>query len=248
MLLKGKNAIITGTNRGIGKAILEQFAQNGANVWAHARKETPEFKDYISELSNRYQVNIMPIYFDITDSNAMKEAIKDIRFSGMKVDILVNNAGIMQDAVLGMISAKLIRDTFETNVFAVIELIQLVSKIMVRQRSGSIINISSIIGVNGNKGQVVYSASKGAVISLTKAAAKELADKNIRVNAVAPGLIETDLIKSVGPDQLKHTLDNIGMKRIGTVEDVAKACIFLASDLSEYITGQVIGVDGSMLI
>ena len=154
----------------------------------------------------------------------------------------------MKDSIIGMISDKTVEETFRVNVFTPIKLIQFVAKIMIKQKSGSIINMSSIVGVKGNKGQVVYSASKGAIISLTKTAAKELAPHNIRVNALAPGIIDTDLFKAVKEDKKQEKLSSIGMTRIGTPEDVAKACIFLASDMSSYITGQILGVDGSTII
>ena len=248
MLLKGKNAIITGTNRGIGRGILEKFAQNGANIWAHARSETKAFLDDIEMLSETYGVEIQPLCFDLTDANAMKEAMKKVRSEKKPVDVLVNNAGIMQDALIGMISRASIEQTFAVNVFALLEMTQYIAKLMMRQKSGSIINISSIMGTNGNKGQMVYCASKGAVISATKAAAKELADKNIRVNAVTPGVIDTELFRSVGEKQVELKLAKIGMGRAGTPEDVARTCVFLAADLSEYVTGQIIGVDGSTIV
>lgn len=154
----------------------------------------------------------------------------------------------MKDDLIGMISHETMEKVFQVNVFAVMEMIQLAVKIMGRQNTGSIINMSSIVGVQGNKGQLVYSASKGAVIALTKTASKELASKNIRVNAIAPGMIDTDMFHSIGEEHMKERLSLIGMNRIGTPEDVANACAFLASDLSAYVTGQVLGVDGSALV
>jgi len=180
--------------------------------------------------------------------DASKKIIMQIKNKGGKLDCLVNNAGIMQDALIGMINKKTIHDVFETNVFAVMELMQLAARIMTKQKSGSIINMASIVGVNGNKGQLVYSASKGAVIAMTKTAAKELAPQNIRVNAVAPGMVDADMFRSIGMEKVTERLENIGMGRLGTPEDVAKVCVFLASDLSEYVTGQIIGVDGAAII
>lgn len=246
-LLENKICFVSGASKGIGRGIITVFAKNGAIVYANCRK-VGCLDEFAKEMEEKYNAKIIPMYFDILDYEAMKKAIIQIKKEQGRMDVLVNNAGIMKDALIGMASRQLMQETFDINVFAVMELTQLVSKLMIRQRSGSIINISSIIGVNGNKGQMVYSASKGAVISLTKSVAKELADKNIRVNAVAPGIIDTDLSRSIGEEQMNKRLNNVGMRRIGTSEDVANACLYLASDLSTYVTGQILGVDGSTLI
>jgi 3-oxoacyl-[acyl-carrier protein] reductase len=199
-------------------------------------------------MSTKYNATVIPLYFDVTDSAAAKSAFIQIQKEQGKLDVLVNNAGVMKDALIGMVTKKLMEDTFAVNVYAVMDLLQFASKLMIRHKKGSIINISSIVGVNGNKGQLVYSASKGAVISITKTAAKELADKNVRVNAIAPGMIDTDMFRSVGEDHMAARIANVGMGRLGTPEDIAKTCVYLASDLSEYVTGQIIGVDGSALV
>ena len=247
-MLEGKNIFITGTNRGIGRSILVECAKNGANIWAHARHETDEFKELVQNISRKFNVEIWPIYFDLTDNDSMLNAFRVIRNQKLNLDVLINNAGVMQDALIGMISDNLIEKTFQVNVYAPIKLLQFAAKLMMRQKSGSIINISSIVGVNGNKGQTVYSSSKGAIISLTKTASKELASYNIRVNALAPGMIDTDMFRSIGEDKQKLRIENIEMGRIGTPVDVANACVFLASDMSSYITGQILGVDGSAIV
>lgn len=247
MLLDKKIALVTGSSRGIGKKIVERFASNGAVVYANAR-QLGCIDEFSKELSDKYGTKVIPTYFDVTDIQAAKTAVMQIKKAEGRIDILVNNAGVMQDALIGMISSKLMRDIFDVNVFAVMELIQLVSKLMVRQNSGSIINLSSIVGVNGNRGQLVYSASKGAVISITKTASKELAANNIRVNAIAPGMIDTDMFRSIGEEHIRERLSNIGMKRLGSPEEIANTCVFLASDLSSYVTGQIIGVDGSAIV
>ena len=162
--------------------------------------------------------------------------------------MLVNNAGIMKDALIGMINGKLMQEIFEVNVFAMIQMIQMANKLMSRQKSGSIINMASIVGTNGNSGQLVYSASKGAVVAMTKTAAKELASDNIRVNAIAPGMIDTDMFRSIGETKIQENLEKIKMGRLGNPEEIANACVFLASDLSAYISGQVLGVDGVTVI
>ena len=245
-MLKEKVALVTGASRGIGRQIALMFAENGATVYANARKEG-SLNSLIGENKN-INGKIIPVYFDVTDADASKNAVMKIKKESGKIDCLVNNAGIMQDALIGMINKKSMHDVFETNVFAVMELTQLAARIMTKQKNGSIINLASIVGVNGNKGQLVYSASKGAVIAMTKTAAKELAPQNIRVNAVAPGMIDTEMFRSIGVEKVTERLNNIGMGRLGTPEDVAKVCIFLASDMSEYITGQIIGVDGAAII
>jgi 3-oxoacyl-[acyl-carrier protein] reductase len=240
-LLRGQVAIITGCNRGIGKGILKCFAEQGAVIYAVVRSEGSlnDFKETAS---------VIPCYMDITDGKSVKDLIVKIKKEQGKLDILVNNAGVMQDAILGMITDSQIKSTFDVNVFAMINLIQYATKLMTRQKSGSIINMTSIMGVNGNSGQIVYSASKGAVISLTKSAAKELASQNIRVNAIAPGIIETDLLKNLSGEMYNEKILKVGMKRVGKPNDIAGTALFLASDLSNYVTGQIIGVDGSMSV
>lgn len=241
MLLEGKIAIVTGCNRGIGKSILDIFVSNGAIVFAVARKDG-SLQEYFDSK------NVIPCYLDITDKTAVRKLFLDVKNKYDRLDILVNNAGIMQDALLGMITDSQIQSIFEVNVFAGIMMMQYGAKFMKRNKSGSIINIASIIGINGNSGQIVYSASKGAVISMTKSAAKELAPDNIRVNAIAPGCIATEMLlgSNIPEDKLNKLKSQIGMQRFGTPDDVAKAALFLASDLSEYISGQILGVDGVM--
>lgn len=246
-MLSNKVALVTGASRGIGKATVDAFARNGAVVYANAR-EKGCLDVFALEIKKEYNADVVPLYFDVTDSASVKSAIMQVKKEQGRLDVLVNNAGIMKDALIGMVSGAVMREVFETNVFAVAELIQLAAKLMIRQKSGSIINLSSIVGVNGNKGQLVYSASKGAVVAMTKTAAKELAQYNIRVNALAPGMIDTDMFNSIGREHISERVSNIGMMRLGTPQDVANACLFLASDLSCYITGQVIGVDGSALV
>lgn len=264
-LLKGKVCLVTGASRGIGRAIAERFAACGAIVYANGRREgcldellehnlsvskgmVSEAEHGTEETDERTGGRIFPSYFDVTDTAAAKKEFMRIKKEQGHLDVLVNNAGIMKDALIGMVSREDILHTFEVNVFAVMEMLQLAVKLMARQKSGSIINISSIVGTNGNKGQLVYSASKGAVISLTKTAAKELAPQNIRVNAIAPGIIDTDMFRSIGEEKMQQKLSLIGMGRPGTPEDIADACIYLASDLSQYVTGQVLGVDGCEVI
>lgn len=247
MLLEKKVCLLTGTNRGIGAALLEQFVKEGAIIYANARQEGV-LDDVAKNLNEITNGKVIPVYFDIRDTQKCKSVIQKIYKDEGKIDVLVNNAGIMQDALIGMIDKELMREIFETNVFASMDLLQFVARTMKRKKSGSIINFSSIVGQYGNKGQLVYSASKGAVIAMTKTAAKELAPYNIRVNAVAPGMIDTEMFRSIGEEKMAEHLKNIGMGRFGTPEDVAKVVVMLASDYTEYVTGQILGIDGEAIV
>jgi 3-oxoacyl-[acyl-carrier protein] reductase len=246
-LLKDKVVLITGCNRGIGKALMIKFAMNGAIVYASARQEGV-LDDEVELLSKKYSTPIFPVYFDVTDTKAIQLIFMKINKEYKRLDCIVNNAGVMEDALIGMATEVAMHKTFAVNVFGPINMIQYATKLMKKQNTGSIINIASIVGANGNAGQIIYSASKGAVISMTKTAAKELAPNNIRVNAIAPGMIDTAMFRSIGEPRISERISKIGMGRLGTPEEVADAALFLASDLSIYITGQIIGVDGAAII
>lgn len=246
-LLEGKVALITGAGKGIGNKTVERFAEEGAVVYATDIVEG-SLDAFAKETGERFNTKIIPMYFDVTDEAEAKKAVMQIKKESGKIDILVNNAGIMRDNIIGMIGQQLIQDVFKINVFSVINMIQIVNKLMSRQKSGSIINLSSIVGVEGAAGQLVYSASKGAVAALTKAAAKELAPNGIRVNAVAPGLINTGLLQAIGDAKIQENLKNVKIGRLGEPLDVANVILFLASDLSSYVTGEVIGIDGEMQV
>ena len=246
-LLDGKVCLITGTSRGIGAETARRFAQEGAIVYANAQIEG-SIDDRSKQWEGEYDTKVIPVYFDVTDEKAAKQAIMKIKQEQGRLDVLVNNAGVMRDALIGMVNKQLMEEIFSVNVFAVMNMLQLANKLMSRQKSGSIINLSSIVGVEGNAGQLVYSASKGAVAALTKTAAKELAPNNVRVNAIAPGMIDTDMFRSVGEEKVMEHLGHIKMGRLGTPLDIANAIVFLASDLSEYITGQILGVDGEAMV
>lgn len=246
-ILEGKVCLITGTSRGIGAETARRFAEEGAIVYANAMVNG-SIDDRSKMWERQYGTKVIPVYFDVTDEKLSKQAIMKIKQEQGRLDVLVNNAGVMRDALIGMVNNQLMQEIFSVNVFAVMNMLQLANKLMSRQKSGSIINLSSIVGVEGNAGQLVYSASKGAVAALTKTAAKELAPNNVRVNAIAPGMIDTDMFRSVGDEKMEEHLKNIKMGRLGTPLDIANAVIFFASDLSEYITGQILGVDGEAMV
>lgn len=246
-LLDNKICMITGASRGIGKETVRCFAQEGADIYAHAR--TPGSIDgWCEELQHQCGGRIMPIYFDLTDSGGIKEAVRRIKKESGRIDVLVNNAGMVTNELMGMIDISRMREMFEVNVFGLTELMQyVVAKFMIRQKSGSIINLASLVAVEGCSGQIAYSASKGAVISLTRSAAKELASHQIRVNAVAPGITDTERIQATIKETYKGEIPDIGMGRLATTKDIAQACLYFASEQSSYVTGQILTVAGGMI-
>lgn len=246
MLLKDKNVIITGTNRGIGKAMLIEFAKNGANIWAHARKETQEFVELISQISKDYNAEIRPIYFDLTDYDAMKEAVKGIMSYKIPIDALVNNAGITYNALFQMSTQENLRQQFEVNFFSMFVFTQYISKLMVREKRGSIVNIASSAGIDGNPGKSVYGATKAAVICMTKSIATELGESGIRANCIAPGITETEMLTTMPENVVLEAKNSADLRRGGEPSEIASTAVFLASDYSSYITGQVIRVDGGL--
>ena len=244
-LLANKVCLVTGAGHGIGKAIAKAFIRHGALVYANDRLEgTINW----NKNGDCQEGAVKPLYFDVTDRAVVKQAVMTIKKEQGRIDVLVNNAGIAYNEKLGMIAPEHVEEMFRVNVYAVLEIMQLVSRVMTRQNNGSIINISSIVGLKGDKGQVAYSATKGAVIAMTKSAAKELAPHNIRVNSIAPGLTNTDMFRDTDPRYLDERMAGIGMKRLAEPEDMANACVFLASDLSQYVSGQIIGVDGCSVL
>lgn len=245
-LLQGKNAIITGCARGMGHKMMEVFAANGANLWVCARKWTEQFENDVKVFSEKYNVRITPVYFELTDGDGMKAAVKQIMSLKQPVDILVNNAGITYNALFQMSTIEQIHHTLEVNFVAPFLFTQYIVKLMLRNGNGSIVNIASSAAQDGNSGRSVYGASKAAVICATQSLSEELADKGIRANVIAPGITETDMLSSMTDEVIAETVQNTDMKRLGQPLDIANAALFLASDLSSYITGQVLRVDGCL--
>lgn len=233
-LLENKVVLITGAGRGIGRVIAEQFIADGAIVYANDL--------------NEFEIpGAKTICFDVTDSNALKAGLMSIYKAEGRIDCVVNNAAIIQNQKLGMVTKPLLEKMYAVNVFAVIDMIQIASRLMARTGGGCFVNMASITGVVGSPGQVAYSSTKGAIITVTKSAAKELAPMNIRVNAVAPGIVRTErfeeLYEATG-DKINERIEKIALGRLGTPQDIANAVSFLASDRASYISGQILGVDG----
>ena len=243
--LRGKVAVVTGGSRGIGRASAGLLASQGANLVLLGRTDSDQLRDACEAFQG--DVSVLRIVCDSAEPNDIRQAYRLIRSEFGRVDVLVNNAGILEDALIGMITEDMVARTLSVNTAGPILHMQAAARLM-RKAGGSIINVSSIIGRVGNTGQVVYSASKAAVVGMTLSAAKELAPQGIRVNAVAPGFISTDMTAALPPDKYEERVASIKMGRVGTPEDVARVVLFLASGLSRYVTGQVIGVDGGMLI
>lgn len=237
-LLENKVTLITGAGRGIGRVIAEQFIEDGAIVYAN-------------DLQEFNMAGAKTICFDVTDSAALKAGLMSIYKAEGRIDCVVNNAAIIQNQKLGMVTKPLLEKMYQVNVFAVIDMIQIASRLMARTGGGSFVNMASVTGVVGSPGQVAYSASKGAVIALTKSAAKELAPMGIRVNAVAPGIIKTERFEELyeaNGDKINERIGKIALGRLGTPQDIAYAVSFLASDRASYISGHILGVDGCATI
>lgn len=245
-LLNNKVCIVTGSGRGIGKEIAQLFASEGANVIVNERN-VGVADEWVDESPYKEQFDVK--YFDITDESAAKSSILEVKKKYGHIDVLVNNAGVEFNELIGMISRENMEKMFNVNVYGMINMIQIVSRVMSRNvNGGSIINISSMVGLRGNAGQLVYSATKGAVIALTKSAAKELASKKIRVNSIAPGITQTAMMEQVDLDKLQGRINNICMGRIAQPSDIAGGCLLLACDYAGYISGQVLPVDGMTIM
>ena len=245
-LLEGQTVIITGASRGIGKGIAEIFAQQGANIAFTYRSSEEKAKQLEKELSTN-GCKSKGYKSDASDFDAAQKLASDVLEEFGSIDVLVNNAGITKDGLLMRLSEEDYDKVMDVNMKSVFNMTKAVLRPMLKQRKGSIINMSSVVGVKGNAGQANYSASKAAINGFTKSTALELGSRNIRCNSIAPGFIETEMTESLGEEQINEWKNSIPLKRGGSTEDIANATLFLASDMSAYVTGQVLNVCGGML-
>ncbi len=245
-LLEGKVAIITGASRGIGSGIAKVFAQQGANV-AFTYSSSAESAQILENELSALGIKAKGFQSNAADFNEAQLLIENVLAEFGTIDILINNAGITKDNLLMRMSEEDFDKVIEINLKSVFNMTKAVQKTMLKNRKGSIINMSSVVGVKGNAGQANYAASKAGMIGFTKSVALELGSRNIRCNAIAPGFIETEMTAKLNEDTVKGWRESIPLKRGGTPEDIANVCVFLASDMSAYVTGQVLNVDGGML-
>ena len=246
-MLKGKCAVITGSTRGIGKAIAIKYASLGCNIVINYKSENDEVN--ARELSDeicKLGVDTLIVKANVGDFEEAKNLVEKAKEKFGKVDILVNNAGITKDNLILIMNESDFDNVINVNLKGSFNCLKAVTPIMLKQKYGKIINMASVVGVIGNPGQVNYCASKAGVIGMTKSLAKELGGKNINVNAIAPGFIDTDMTRVLSEEQKKNILSQVPLKRLGLVSDIANVAAFLASEDSDYITGQVIHVDGGM--
>ena len=247
MLLQNKIAVVTGCNKGIGKKIVQTFSENGAKVFACVRDVNSEFKSAIKDIEFKTENKIIPIQLDLSKENTIKKASDEILSENDTIDILVNNAGIIHTANFHMTSSDKLRELFEINFFSQSKFTQYISKSMIKNKKGNIVYISSTSGLDSNQGRSGYSSSKAAIISQSKALSRELGIYNIRVNSIAPGLTDTEMMKNNTSEKIiNEVVSNLSIKRVAKPEEIANTVLFLASDLSSYITGQTIRVDGGM--
>lgn len=247
MKVENKTVLITGASRGIGKSIAEEFAKNGANV-AFTYLSSVEKGQALEIELGQYGTKIKGYRSDASDYASAEQLVNDVVVDFGNLDILINNAGVTRDTLLMRMSEEQWDDVLRINLKSVFNLTKAATKPMMRAKAGSIINITSVVGLMGNAGQANYSASKAGILGFTKSVAKELGSRNIRSNAIAPGFIETEMTGELNEEQLKEWTKSIPLKRAGQGKDIANACLFLGSEASSYITGQVLVVDGGMLM
>lgn len=247
MQLKGKTAVVTGGSRGIGRAIALELASCGANVVVNYTKNSAAADAVVDEIKAMGTLGIA-VKADVSIASEVENLVNEVLNTLGSIDILVNNAGITRDNLIIRMTEKEFDDVINTNLKGAFICTKAVSKVMIKQKSGKIINVSSVVGIVGNAGQSNYAAAKAGIIGFTKSMAKELAKRNINVNAVAPGFIQTDMTSVLSDKVKEEFIKNIPLMRIGKPEDIAKGAAFLASEYSDYITGQVINIDGGMVM
>jgi 3-oxoacyl-[acyl-carrier protein] reductase len=246
MELQGKTALITGVNRGIGLAILKLFVKEGANIIACMRSKDDDFELELQRYALKYNVSLVQCYFDLKDDDSVKEAFHDIYRNKYSIDILVNNAGVVSKGFLQMTKIDSIKEMFQINFFSQILITQYVLKIMQKAKHGSIINMGSIGGIDAHTANLSYGCSKAALMYFTKTLSQEYAQYNIRVNTIAPGMVDTNMAKEMGETANNEILSRCALKRLAKPEEIAQLALFLASDNSSFITGQTIRIDGGM--
>lgn len=246
--LENKVVFITGGTRGIGWAAARAFAGQGARVVINGRRDQDLLDTRVARLTSGFGVEALGLLADAANPSEVKACYQEIFKRFKRLDVLVNNAGVLEEGLIGMISPEAAERVFAVNTLGALGHLQAAARLMGRARAGSIINMSSIIGLRGNAGQAVYSASKAALVGLTLSAAKELGRLGIRVNALAPGFIETEMMEQTPEEVRRVQVERISLGRLGRPDDVTGALLFLGSDMSAYITGQVLGVDGGMVI
>lgn len=241
-----KTLFISGANRGIGKAMVETFAANDYNIIVCNRRQDDEFDVFCQNLESGYGIEIQKYYADLSDEQSIKECLSLLLKSKPKIDVMINNAGIVDKGLLQMTPIQKIRDVFQINFFAHVQLIQGISRLMMRQKSGVIINMASIGGIDAYPAYVSYGCSKAAVIYLTKTLAQEFAPYGIRVNALAPSMVKTRMQEQMGEEANEEIMRRTALKRNAEPEEIAKLALFVASDDSSFITGQIIRIDGGL--
>jgi 3-oxoacyl-[acyl-carrier protein] reductase len=245
MSIKGKNAIVTGARTGIGRAVVELFARKGANIWAVVHREDQEWLCSMKDIAAENGVWIKPVYMDLSDDHSILMGIRGIMSEKLPIHILVNAAGIVgKNRLIQMTSLQDMRHVMQVNYFAAIQICQLVSRSMYRQKEGAIVNIASIAGIDGDLSQLEYGASKAALICATKKMAYEWGCNNIRVNAVAPGVTDTKMLEEMEKVVVKELVTKNPLQRVGNPKEIAELVLFLADDSSSYITAQTIRIDG----
>ena len=247
MLLSSKTSIITGCNKGIGKSILEEFSKNGANIFACTKVLNKEFHSLTSEIEKKYNNKIIPIEINLTDEESVKEGAKKILSYDVKIDILINNAASIFSSIFQMTSIKKYKELFNINFHSQVLLTQFMIKSMIKNKNGNIVFISSSAAIDGNEGRSAYVSTKAAIIGQAKVLSRELGKYNIKVNTIAPGLTNTEMMKkNTSVKTVDDMITNISLNRIADPKEIANVALFLSSNLSDYITGQVIRVDGGM--